>query len=144
MREKEFVLAYGDNHFNNMKDDIVFQLRKIAEEMKKEYTTSCIIVVIKSCDERGRYSKMDIHIFDTFISANDIINTEMYRDNNIEVYQYNCLNDEFTNVMYKCYDSNTYSRLAWIKTEKMFGDNFLFKVRKVYDMEETKVTIHSL
>ena len=144
MKNIEYLLKYNYSwNTEGVKEDIEFKLRKISNDMAKMYTTSCVIVVVKPCDKRGCYDKMDIHIFDTFLSANDILNNKMYEKyDNVEVYHYNCLSDKYTSVMYKCYDTGSYSRLACIKSEKMFDDNFWFKARKVFDMEETKVTLY--
>ena len=107
------------------------------------YTTSCIVVVIKKCDDRGTYNTMDIHVFSNFIDANNLINTEMYEHNHaVDIYQYNCINNNYTSVMYKCHNSTDFGRLADINTYSMFDDNFIFRMRMVFDMCETNVTLH--
>ena len=146
MKNIEFCLKYNNCSWNTegVQEDIEFQLGKIANEMIKLYTTSCIIVVIKNCDQAtgGSYDTMNIHVYNNFIEANEMINREMYTSNAIDIYQYNCTNDHFTVVMNKCYDSSNFYRLAGIQEQVMFDDSFKFKMRKVFDMKETNVTLH--
>ena len=145
MKNIEFVLKY-DAPWNSegVQEDIEFQFGKIANEMGKLYCTSCVIVVVKNCDNCGAYDTMDIHVFGNFIEANHLLNTEMYKSNALDIYHYNCIKNEFTLVMDKCYDSTRFGRLAGINKQKMFDDQMVYKMRHVFNMKETKVTLHPM
>ena len=125
-----------------VQEDIEFNLGKIANEMAKMYTTSCVVLVIKDCDHGGSYDTMDIHVFADFLEANDMINKEMYTSHNLDIYQYNCIKNTFVRVMDKCYDSFRFDRPAAVNVNSMFDDQFRFRMRKVFNMKETKVTLH--
>lgn len=142
MKNIEYNLKWEGTWNSEVKEDIEFKLRKIANEMEKMYTSTCVIIIIKDCDNRGCYDTMDIHMFADFFQANDMINKEMYTSHNLEIYQYNCIKNTFVNVLNKCYDTCRFDRLAMINIQSMFDDQFIFRCRKVYDMNETKVTLH--
>ena len=147
MNNIEFKNLHWDYSWNSegVQEDIEFKLGKIANEMAKQYTTSCVVVVIKNCDIHGAYETMDIHVFANFVDANNLLNSEMYEPNHaLDIYHYNCMNDEFTPVMYKCHDGFNFSRLAGIDKQKMFDDQLVFRMRKVFDMKSTNVTIHPM
>lgn len=127
-----------------VQEDIEFNLGKIANEMTKMYTTSCVVLVIKDCTG-GSYDTMDIHVFADFLEANDMINKEMYMlSHSLEIYQYNCINNTFVRIMDKCCQTTSFDRLAMIEVNSMFDDQFRFRMRKVFDMKETKVTLHPM
>ena len=128
-----------------VQEDIEFQLGKIANEMAKLYTTSCVVVVVKNCDIHGTYDTMDIHVFANFIDANQLLNTEMYESHHaLDIYHYDCIKDEFTMVMDKPHDSCKFGRLACIGNQKMFDKQFVVRMRKVFEMKNTNVTLHPM
>lgn len=142
----EFKNLHWDYSWNSegVREDIEHTFSKIANELTKEYTVSCVIVVVKKCDENGSYDTMDIHAYADFISANTLINEKMYSNDAVDVYHYRCSSNIFTNVMSKCYDGCNYSRLAGVSCSYMFDDQLPFRMRHVFDMKSTNVTLHKM
>ena len=145
MKDIEFRNMHWDHSWTEegVQEDIEFQVGKIANEMTKLYSNSCIIVVIKNCDIHGTYDSMDIHVFANFLNANHMINSEVYEHHHaIDIYQYDCIKDQFTIVMNKCHDSYRFDRLASVDNQKMFDDQLRFRMRRLFDMKSTNVTLH--
>ena len=145
MSNIEFKNLHWDCNWSVALEEMKSKFEQIANEMSKMYVDSCVVVVIKNCDIHGTYDTMNIHVFANFIDANNLLNNEMYEANHaLDIYHYNCLKNKFTLVMNKCHDSCRFDRLAGISENHMFDDQLIFRIRKVYDTENTNIILHTM
>jgi len=135
----EYVIGHCDSQdIENIQEYIKFNLEKISNEMRKMYTTTCVIVLIRS-----NINVIHAHIYTSFLEANELINAEAgVLHHSIEIYQYDCIHNQFTFVMDKLYDSCDFNRPREIKNKKLFDEIFIKRIVNIFDTSEIKITLH--
>lgn len=135
---RTFSIKTGENETPK---DFITRFKQMCKEVRSQLPSRCIAVSIAQCDSVGKYDTSMVMIFDSFIAANSLLNSQMYTNNALEVCEIDLEHDKLTNVLSKCYDSYSYGRMAMISAKNIDDPTISFWSGSVYGLKDFSVNI---